>query len=81
MPTWVRDRAAAAGVDCFLVAGAIVAEPAGFASAVSLTELAGNTDGALADPQRWLTRAGEVLAGALDNAGGEPTPVEPRGEI
>lgn len=63
-PTHVGALAAAAGVPVALVAGRITADAdtSAFAHAVSLTELAGSADAALADPARWLRAAGAALA-------------------
>lgn len=58
----VSRRADAVGMPRALVAGAITAEPHGFAAAVSLTDLAGATQPAMADPARWLHAAGAQLA-------------------
>lgn len=61
-PAHVAQLARAAGVPVALVAGAIEADASGFAASASLTELAGSTAAALADPLRWLRDAGELLA-------------------
>lgn len=61
-PAHVAQLARAAGVPVALVAGAIQADTSGFSAAESLTEIAGSTDAALADPLRWLRDAGERLA-------------------
>lgn len=60
----VARRAATQGVPCALVAGAIdpAAEASAFADAVSLTELAGSSSAAIADPAHWLRAAGARLA-------------------
>lgn len=67
VPAHVGAVAAAAGVPVALVAGRIAtdADTSGFAAAASLTELAGSSDAAMADPARWLTEAGAALARAL----------------
>lgn len=64
VPSFVAACATAAGVPAALVAGRIApdADAAGFADAVSLTELAGGAAASLADPARWLGAAGELLA-------------------
>jgi glycerate kinase len=64
VPSLVASRAAAAGVPVALVAGRIApdADTTGYAAAVSLTELAGDAAASFADPARWLTHAGSVLA-------------------
>ncbi|MGY1839334.1 MULTISPECIES: glycerate kinase [unclassified Modestobacter] len=56
------DRAAAAGVPVVVVAGRVGDADHPVRRALSLTDLAGSTVAAMADPARWLTRAGEVLA-------------------
>ncbi|ANP71364.1 glycerate kinase [Cryobacterium arcticum] len=68
VPSYLAGLAAAAGAPALLVAGAIdagalaaAAEP--FAQAVALTDLAGGTAAALADPLVWLEAAGARLAG------------------
>jgi glycerate 2-kinase len=62
-PERVHALAAAARVPALLVAGSIAAPTAGWGSAVALTDLAGSSSEALADPARWLAEAGRVLAG------------------
>lgn len=64
VPAFVAALAATAGVPTALVAGRITtdADTAGFASAVSLTALAGSADASLADPARWLAAAGAHIA-------------------
>jgi glycerate kinase len=63
-PDLVRSLARSAGVPVALVAGRIApdADLSGFAHALSLTELAGSGDAALAEPARWLFAAGAALA-------------------
>lgn len=61
-PTVVASLARQAGVPAALVAGAISAEPRGFAASVALAELAGSGVSAMAEPLRWLERAGAELA-------------------
>jgi len=57
------DRAA---VPAALVAGTAAADPPpGVAAAVALAGLAGGPAAALAEPRRWLRRAGQVLASGL----------------
>ncbi|WP_194410475.1 glycerate kinase [Microbacterium cremeum] len=69
VPAHVGAVAAAAGVPVALVAGRIApdADVAGFAATASLTELAGSSRGAMADPVRWLTEAGAALARSLSD--------------
>ncbi|MEO6826633.1 MAG: glycerate kinase [Microbacteriaceae bacterium] len=62
VPTYVAALAAASGARAMLVAGGIEAEAIGFVAAYSLIDLAGSLDAALADPLRWLHRAGAALA-------------------
>lgn len=66
-PAHVAALAARVGVRAVLVAGRIDAasDVSGFAATVSLTELAGSTDAALAEPARWLRAAGASLARRL----------------
>lgn len=65
VPSRVLALADEGGAAAMLVAGRIDADTHGFAASVSLSDLAGGTDAALADPLRWLREAGERLAGAL----------------
>lgn len=64
VPGHVLELAREAGVPVALVAGRIApdADTSAFARVISLTELAGSPDAALADPERWLTGAATVLA-------------------
>lgn len=66
-PARVAALARAAGRPAGLVAGRIApdADTSGFRAAVSLTELAGSSEAAVADPARWLTVAGAALARAF----------------
>ena len=61
-PTVVAALAGDAGVPTALVAGAITAEPRGFAASVALATLAGGGAPAMAEPLRWLEAAGAELA-------------------
>jgi glycerate 2-kinase len=61
-PTEVAGLARDAGVPTALVAGAITAEPRGFAASIALAELAGGGAAAMAEPLRWLEAAGARLA-------------------
>jgi glycerate 2-kinase len=61
-PTVVAGFARDAGVPTALVAGAITAEPRGFAASVALAELAGGGAAAMAEPLRWLEVAGAAFA-------------------
>lgn len=65
VPEFVAGLAAAAGVPSGLAAGSIEAEPRAFAGAVSLSELAGGTAAAIAEPVRWAQEAGAALAREL----------------
>ncbi|HEY0247092.1 MAG TPA: glycerate kinase [Gryllotalpicola sp.] len=64
-PTHVAELAEAAGVPVALAAGAIDAPVEAFAAAASLTELAGSTAAALAEPERWAREAGARLAAVV----------------
>jgi glycerate kinase len=64
-PTIVAGLAHDAGVPTALVAGAVTAEPRGFAASVALSELAGSGAAAMAEPLRWLDVAGGDLARAV----------------
>lgn len=61
VPSEVARIADEAGVPRALVAGAVTAEPTGFRAAVALAEL-GGIEAAMAEPERWLERAGAELA-------------------
>lgn len=63
-PGYVAELARSAGVPVALVAGRIATDAplSGFASIVSLTELAGSAERSLAEPARWLRAAGADLA-------------------
>lgn len=67
VPSFVASVAADAGARAALVAGRIDpdADTSLFASAASLTELAGSPASALAEPERWIREAGAALARAL----------------
>jgi glycerate kinase len=62
VPEYIAGLAAAAGIPAFLAAGSIAAEPRGFAAAASLSDLAGGSAPAIADPLRWAATAGAHLA-------------------
>lgn len=70
-PSHVAILAAAAGVPISLVAGRIASDAPtdAFASCASLTELAGSSDAAMAQPRRWLVAAGAALARSHRPAG------------
>lgn len=61
-PSEVARLAASSGVPVALVAGAITAEPRGFAASVALSALAGGAEPAMGDPLHWLEVAGAQLA-------------------
>lgn len=63
-PAHVAAIAARSGVPVALVAGRIVADAdtSAFTASVSLTEIAGSADAAVADAARWLREVGERLA-------------------
>jgi len=70
VPSYLAGLAADGGARVMLVAGgidagALAAAPGQFAGAVSLTDLAGGVDAAMADPLGWLEVAGSRLAAAL----------------
>ena len=67
VPAHVGAVAAAAGVPVVLVAGRIAADAdtSGFAGTVSLTELAGSGELAMAETARWLEESGALLAHEL----------------
>jgi glycerate kinase len=66
-PAHVAAIAHAAEVAVALVAGRVAgdADVSEFAATVSLADLAGSADAAMASPAHWLTEAGAMLAGAL----------------
>ncbi|MFB6610514.1 glycerate kinase [Agromyces sp. NPDC056379] len=72
-PSEVARLAASCGVPVALVAGAITAEPRGFAASVDLTRLAGGGEPAMADPLRWLEAAGARLAAEVEIRGAGPS--------
>jgi len=67
VPSFVASLAADAGVRAALVAGRIDedADTGMFAASASLSEIAGSSASALAEPARWLREAGAVLARRL----------------
>ncbi len=67
VPAHVAALAAGARTPVALVAGRIApdADVSAFAGTVSLTELAGSGEAAMADPARWLTAAGARIAASL----------------
>ncbi len=64
VPSFIAGIAASAGATAMLAAGRITddSDTALFAASESLTEIAGSSDAALADPARWLREAGALLA-------------------
>ncbi|WP_324014035.1 glycerate kinase [Microbacterium sp. JZ37] len=64
-PAHVSALAEAAGARVAIVAGRIAADTSGLWRALSLTELAGSSDAAIADPATHLRAAGSALAEAL----------------
>lgn len=60
--SYVRGLADTADATPLLVAGSIGAPTTGFAAAQSLTQLAGSSAAAMADPLRYLREAGAALA-------------------
>ncbi|MEU4014799.1 glycerate kinase [Microbacterium sp. NPDC028030] len=66
VPSFLAGLAAAAGARAMLAAGRITADAdtALFAACASLSDVAGSSDEALANPSRWLREAGALLARA-----------------
>jgi glycerate 2-kinase len=62
VPSYLAGLAASHGVGAALVAGLIQAPTGDFVDAVSLTELAGSSESARSDAERWLVDAGATLA-------------------
>lgn len=64
VPAFVAALAAEEGVPVALVAGRVGddADTSAFRATISLTELAGSTEAAVAEPARWLREAGARLA-------------------
>lgn len=56
------------GVPALLVAGSATAPTTAFGDVVTLVEVAGSVEAALAEPERWLRRAGSELARRLGSA-------------
>ncbi|CAM5494931.1 glycerate kinase [Leifsonia shinshuensis] len=71
VPEYVAGLARAAGIPALLAAGSIAADPRGFAAAASLSELAGGSAAAIADPLRWAAAAGADLARRAVGNGGD----------
>ncbi|KQX05610.1 MULTISPECIES: glycerate kinase [unclassified Leifsonia] len=68
VPSYVLDavaEAAAEAIAVALVAGSIEGDASAFAASVSLTDLAGDSAAARAEPARWLSEAGAELARTL----------------
>ncbi|MGO4689761.1 glycerate kinase [Glaciibacter sp. 2TAF33] len=62
VPSYVAGLAEASGSLVMLAAGSIEADTGGFSASVSLTELAGTAQAAMAEPLWWLALAGARLA-------------------
>lgn len=64
VPSFIAGLAASAGTAALLAAGRITADSDTtlFTASASLTDLAGSSDAALAEPARWLRAAGALLA-------------------
>lgn len=62
--SFVARSAADAGVGTALVAGGVArdADRSPFVATLALSDLAGSAEAAMADPRRWLRRAGALLA-------------------
>jgi glycerate kinase len=72
--SWVASSARALDVPVALVAGQVAADPVGFVDVVDTSVLAGGSAASRAEPQRWLTEAGALLAAratARSDVGGE----------
>ncbi|WP_158862431.1 glycerate kinase [Leifsonia sp. AG29] len=67
VPDQVAALAREAGATALLAAGLITAATSAFEGAVALTDLAGGSAAALAEPARWLREAGAVLARAYSD--------------
>ncbi|WP_435747486.1 glycerate kinase [Microbacterium sp. PMB16] len=67
VPSFIAGLAADAGARAMLAAGRITADSNAslFTASASLTELAGSSESALAEPARWLREAGAALARQL----------------
>jgi glycerate kinase len=66
VPSFIAGLAADAGARAMLAAGRITgdSDTSLFAASASLTEIAGSSDAALAEPAHWLHAAGAALARA-----------------
>lgn len=66
VPSFIASLAADAGAGAMLAAGRITddSDTSLFAASASLTDVAGSSDAALAEPARWLRAAGAQLARA-----------------
>lgn len=64
VPSFIAGLAASAQVNALLAAGRITADSDTtlFTASASLTDIAGSSDAALAEPARWLRDAGALLA-------------------
>lgn len=64
VPMFVAEAGGSSGPPTVLVAGSVApdADVSPFAHVISLTELAGSADAAMAEPARWLRAAGAALA-------------------
>lgn len=67
VPSFIASLAKDSGTRVVLAAGRIAddADTSAFTASASLTDLAGSSDAALADPARWLRAAGAALARGL----------------
>jgi glycerate kinase len=67
VPSFIAGLAASAGAVALLAAGRITADSdvSLFAASASLTDIAGSSDAALAEPARWLREAGALLASSV----------------
>jgi len=81
VPSYLAALAADAGAPAMLVAGLIEADTAPFSAALSLTDLAGSSAGAMTDPLTWLRLAGARLAATLGHVGGRGGATESDGDF
>ncbi|CAN7478682.1 glycerate kinase [Microbacterium foliorum] len=67
VPSFIAGLAASAGAVALLAAGRITADSdvSLFAASASLSDIAGSSDAALAEPARWLREAGALLASSV----------------
>lgn len=81
VPGYLLELARAANIPIAIVAGGIAAATDDFVAARSLSELAGSTAQAIADPLPWLERAGRELAVVFSDRFGSSAGVGPDGRV